>query len=370
MKVPFLDLKANYLNIKNEIDTAIANVINNTAFASGPFVEEFEKNFAEFTGAKHCIAVNSGTAALHLAVIAMGIGKGDEVIIPANTFVATAWAVSYVGAKPVFVDVDPLTYTIDPKKIEAAITQKTKAIIPVHLYGQVADMDAVKLIAKKHGLVVIEDAAQAQGAHYMGMPTGNLGDIACFSFYPGKNLGAFGEGGAITTNNSKAAQRIAQLRSHAQPVKYVHTEVGFNYRMDGIQGAVLNVKLKYLKKNNDARRRIADKYNATFAKIDDLKPPHEPNYSYHIYHLYELGLESKVKRDFLMETLKNKEIYTGLHYPIPVHLQEAYSSLGHKRGDFPVTENAADTLISLPMFPELTDSQVDYVINAIKKFFK
>lgn len=368
MKVPFLDLKANYLSIKNEIDEAIQAVINKTAFASGPFVKEFEDNFADFTNSKHCIAVNSGTSALHLAVIACNIEQGDEVIIPAHTFVATAWSVSYVGAKPVFVDIDPKTYTIDIDKIEEKITSKTKAIIPVHLYGQAANMDSIYEIAKKHNLMVIEDAAQAQGTLYNDKPVGAEANAACYSFYPGKNLGAFGEGGAITTNDDEFAEKVRLLRDHAQPKKYFHESVGFNYRMDGIQGAVLNTKLKHLPKWNEARRNIAKQYSEAFQNIAGLVPPYEPDYSKSIYHLYELKLDSKEKRDALQEYLKHKEIFAGLHYPIPLHLQKAYDELGHKRGDFPITEIAADQLISLPIFPELTSEQVNYVIANVKEF--
>lgn len=370
MKVPFLDLKSNYLPIKDEINDAIMQVIDNTAFASGPFVKEFEINFAKFVSAKHCIAVNSGTSALHLALIAMGVTHGDEVIIPAHTFVSTAWAVSYVGATPVLVDINPRSYTIDTQKIESAITKKTKAIIPVHLYGQVADIKEIKTIATKYNLKVIEDVAQAQGAKYYGESAGNLADIACFSFYPGKNLGAFGEGGAITTNNDEIALRISQLRDHAQPEKYLHTEIGFNYRMDGIQGAVLNVKLKYLDNWNDSRRKIADKYSGIFKDVEGLTIPYEPEYSHHIYHLYELKLESQDIRNNLLEYLKTKEIYAGLHYPIPIHLQPAYSFLNYQIGDFPETEIAANQLISLPIFPELNDEQSNYIIENVIEFIK
>lgn len=368
MKVPFLDLKANYLSIKEEIHEAINNVLERTAFASGPFVEEFENNFANFVDSKYCVAVNSGTSALHLAMIAMGISKGDEVILPAHTFVSTAWAVSYVGAKPVFCDIDSKTYTIDPDKIEALITEKTKAIIPVHLYGQAADINPIKEIAAKYNLKVIEDAAQAQGTKYFNQVAGSLADIACFSFYPGKNLGAFGEGGAIATNDEVIAQRLRQLRDHGQPKKYYHNEIGYNYRMDGIQGAVLNVKFNHLNKWNDSRRRIAQKYTENFANLNGVTPPFEPEYSHHIYHLYELKLTSKTKRDELMEFLKEREIFAGLHYPIPLHLQPAYSHLGYQEGDFPETEIAANQLISLPIFPEMTEEQSDFVITSVKEF--
>lgn len=368
MNVPFLDLKAQYHTIKEEVDTAVLKVLESTAYASGPFVEEFEKSFAAALGVAHCVAVNSGTSALHLALLSLGIGLGDEVIIPAQTFVATAWAVSYVGATAVFCDVTSDTYTLDPAKIEQHITERTKAIIPVHLYGQPADMAAIMLIAEKYNLRVIEDAAQAHLAEYDDKKIGGWGDIACFSFYPGKNLGAYGEGGAITTNSDILAEKCKLLRNHAQPVKYVHTEVGYNYRMDGIQGAVLNVKLKHLPHWTTLRRGIATRYTDAFAKVDGLTPPKERENSKHVYHLYELGLETKKKRDELMTFLNESGIQTGLHYPIPTHLQEVYTGLGYKNGDFPVTEWCANNLLSLPMYPDMTDEMVEYVIKKVIEF--
>ena len=370
MNVPFLDLRAQYHSIKDEVDAAVLKVLESTAYASGPFVEEFEKNYAAAHDVTHCIAVNSCTSALHLALLALGIGQGDEVIIPAHTFVATAWAVSYVGATPVFCDVTSDTYTLDPLKIEAKITDRTKAIIPVHLYGQPADIDTIMLVAEKYNLRVIEDAAQAHLAEYNGKKIGGLADIACFSFYPGKNLGAYGEGGAITTNSDILAEKCKLLRNHAQPVKYVHTEVGYNYRMDGIQGAVLSVKLRHLDNWTEQRRAIAERYTMDFSKVGGLTPPKERDNTKHVYHLYELGLETKEKRDELMEYLKQNEIHSGLHYPIPTHLQEAYIGLGYKVGDFPVTEWCADNLLSLPMYPDMTDEMVEYVIKKVTEFAK
>lgn len=368
MNVPFLDLKTQYYSIKDEVDSAVLSVLASTAYSSGPFVEEFEKNFAQIHNVKHCIAVNSGTSALHLALLSLAIGRGDEVILPAHTFVATAWAISYVGATPVYCDISEDTYTIDPAKIEPLITSKTKAIIPVHLYGQAADLDSVKQIAEKHNLRVIEDAAQAHLAEYNGKIVGGLGDIACFSFYPGKNLGAYGEGGAITTNSDVLAEKCKLLRNHSQPTKYVHTDVGYNYRMDGIQGAVLNVKLKHLDNWTSKRREVAEKYTNAFKMISGLIPPKERNNSKHVYHLYEIGLESKDKRNQLMEYLKANGIQSGLHYPIPTHLQSAYSGLGYKEGDFPITEQCADKLLSLPIYAEMSDEVIDYVVQKVIEF--
>ncbi|MEZ4724174.1 MAG: DegT/DnrJ/EryC1/StrS family aminotransferase [Candidatus Kapaibacterium sp.] len=370
MKVPFLDLRAQYHSIKDEVNEAVLEVLESTAYASGPYVEKFEKEFAAAHNVAHCVALNSGTSALHLALLSLGIGKDDEVIIPAHTFVATAWAVSYVGATPVFCDVTNDTYTLDPLKIEAKITDRTKAIIPVHLYGQPADMDTIMIVAEKYNLRVIEDAAQSHIAEYNGKKIGGLADIACFSFYPGKNLGAYGEGGAITTNSDILAEKCKLLRNHAQPVKYVHTEVGYNYRMDGIQGAVLSVKLRHLDNWTEQRRAIAERYTMDFSKVGGLTPPKERDNTKHVYHLYELGLETKEKRDELMEYLKQNEIHSGLHYPIPTHLQEAYIGLGYKVGDFPVTEWCADNLLSLPMYPDMTDEMVEYVIKKVTEFAK
>jgi dTDP-4-amino-4,6-dideoxygalactose transaminase len=368
MKVPFLDLKINYLSIKDEIDSAISEVLNRTAFALGFAVEDFEKRFADYIGVKHAVACNSGTSALHLALLAVGVKAGDEVITTPHTFVSTTWAISYVGAKPIFVDIDPMTYTIDPAEIERKITQKTKAIIPVHLYGQTADIDPILEIAKKHKLILIEDTAQSHGALYNGNPCGSMGDMGCFSFYPGKNLGAFGEGGMVTTNNDEFAEKIRLLRNHSQPQKYIHTAIGYNYRMDGIQGAVLGVKLRHLDKWNALRRKAAEKYTEGLKHIDGLTPPFVPAYSQPVWHLYELKMPNKELRDGLMDYLQNADIASGLHYPIPVHLQEPYSFLEHKKGDFPETEKAADCLISLPMFPEITDEQINYVVDKIKEF--
>ena len=368
MKVPFLDLRAQYHSIKDEVNEAVLEVLESTAYASGPYVEKFEKEFAAAHNVAHCVALNSGTSALHLALLSLGIGKDDEVILPANTFVATAWAVSYVGAKPVLCDVTPDTYTLDYISLEKLITDKTKALIPVHLFGQPADMDSINLIAKKYNLKVIEDAAQAHLAEYNGSKVGNHSDVACFSFYPGKNLGAYGEGGAILTNDSDIAEKCKLLRNHSQPVKYVHSDIGYNYRMDGIQGAVLSVKLRHLDNWTEQRRAIAERYTMAFSKVSGLTPPKERENTKHVYHLYELGLESQEKRDKLMEYLQSSEVQSGLHYPIPVHLQEAYRDLGYKAGDFPVSEWCANNLISLPMHADMTDEMVEYVIQKVSEF--
>ncbi len=365
MLIPFLDLKAQYSQIKEEVNTEIQKVLDNTSYILGPSVSNFESNFAKYIGVKHCIALNSGTSALHLALLSLDIKAGDEVITSPHTFVSTVWAISYIGAIPVFVDIDENTYNINIDLIEAKITNKTKAIIPVHLYGQAANMIEILKIANEHNVTVIEDAAQAHGAEINGIKVGNFGKIACFSFYPGKNLGAYGEGGALVTNNETIAERCRLLRNHSQPEKYIHNEIGYNYRMDGIQGAVLNVKLNYLDSWNSRRIEIAEMYNETFSNYVDLKIPELLENYKHIYHLYELGFESQVKRDEMMIYLNEKGINTGLHYPIPVHLQKAYSHLAYSIGDFPATEKAANNLLSLPIYAEMTNEMVQFVINSI-----
>lgn len=363
MTIPFVDLKANYQSIKTEINEAIQRVLDNTAFILGKEVKDFEEAFAEYVGAKHCIAVNSGTAAIQVAVQSCGIGMG-EVIIPANTFFATAEGISTAFATPVFVDCDSVSYNIDVSKIEAAITENTRAIMPVHLYGQSADLDPIFEIAKKHNLLVIEDAAQAHGSLYKNKRVGAFGVAGCFSFYPGKNLGAYGEGGAIVTNDDEVAHRARLLRDHGSQKKYHHEIIGYNFRMEGIQGAVLNVKLKYLDKWNDLRREHAARYNELL-KDSDLILPHEMEYARHIYHLYVVQSE---RRDDLMKALNDADIQTGIHYPIPIHLQPAYAFLGHEEGAFPEAEKQAKRLLSLPMFPELTNKQIEQVTNVAKKF--
>jgi dTDP-4-amino-4,6-dideoxygalactose transaminase len=369
MEVPFLDLKAQYESIKSETGPAIADVLESCAFALGPYVEEFEKNFADMTQTEYCAGANSGTSALHLALLACGVGPGDEVILPAHTFVATAWAISYCGAKPVFADIHPEYYTLDSEIIEEKITDKTKAIVPVHLYGQPADMNPIMQIAQRHGLKVIEDAAQSHSAEYKGRRAGSIGHAACFSFYPGKNLGAYGEGGAVVTSDEKIIEKVHLLRNHGQPEKYIHTEIGYNYRMEGIQGAVLNVKLAHLEEWNNKRRNAADNYRKYLNNVGEVEAPAQADYAKHIYHLFELKTPSEEMRERLRKFLGERGIQTGLHYPIPVHLQRAYSHLGHRPGDFSVAEAAAKQLLSLPMFPEITCEQVEYVVDCIKEFF-
>jgi dTDP-4-amino-4,6-dideoxygalactose transaminase len=362
--IPFVDLKAQYQSIKAEINEAIQRVLDNAAFILGKEVQAFEESFADYVGVKHCVAVNNGTAAIQVAVQSCGISAGDEVIIPANTFFATAEGISTAGATPVFVDCDSASYNIDVSKIGAAITEKTKAIMPVHLYGQSADLDAVFEIAKKHNLLVLEDAAQAHGALYKNKRVGVFGVAGCFSFYPGKNLGAYGEGGAVVTNDEEVAYRVRLLRDHGSAKKYHHQIIGYNFRMEGIQGAVLNVKLKYLDGWNDLRREHAARYNELL-KDTDLILPYEMEYVRHIYHLYVVQSEN---RDELMKALNGADIQTGIHYPIPIHLQPAYTFLGHEEGAFPEAERQAKRLLSLPMFPELTNEQIERVADNILRF--
>ncbi len=359
--VPFVDLKQQYASIKTEVDAAIARVIENTSFILGPEVRAFEAAFADYVGARACIAVNSGTAALQLALMAAGIGTGDEVIVPSFTFFATAEAVSVLGASPVFVDVDPLSYTVAAAAIERAITPRTRAVIPVHLYGQAADLDPILELASQHNLHVIEDAAQAHGAEYKDKRVGALGSAGCFSFYPSKNLGAYGEAGAVVTNDEELAARLRLLRDHGSTSKYAHAIVGYNFRMEEIQAAVLNVKLRHLNDWNDARRARAARYNTALSD-SNLVLPREMEYARHVYHVYAV---QSGNRDELQKRLTAAGVQTGVHYPIPIHLQPAYASLGYKRADFPVTESLAERVLSLPMFPELSDDQIDRVAEAI-----
>jgi dTDP-4-amino-4,6-dideoxygalactose transaminase len=361
VSVPFVDLKQQYTSIKSEVDAAIARVIENTSFILGPEVRAFEAAFAEYVGARACIAVNSGTAALQLALMAAGIGAGDEVIVPSFTFFATAEAVSVLGATPVFVDVDPVSYTVTAAAIERAITPRTRALIPVHLYGQAADLDPILELAKKHHLHVIEDAAQAHGAEYKRKRVGALGRAGCFSFYPSKNLGAYGEAGAVVTNDEELAKRLRLLRDHGSTSKYAHAIVGYNFRMEEIQAAVLNVKLRHLNDWNDARRARAARYNALLSSAG-LVLPAEMDYARHVYHVYAVQSQN---RDELQKRLTAAGVQTGVHYPIPIHLQPAYASLGYKGGELPVTENLAERALSLPMFPELSDEQIGRVAEVL-----
>ncbi len=365
-KVPFLDLRAQYETIKSEVDAKLIEVCEKTAFTLGPFVEEFEKNFADYLGTKHFVSTSTGTSALHSALLAFGITKNDEVIVPVNTFTATAEAVVMSGAKPVFVDNDPLNYNIDISKIEQAITHNTRAIMPVHLYGQAVQMEKIMDIAKKHNLIVIEDCAQSHGSTVDNKMTGTFGHAACFSFYPGKNLGSFGEGGGVATNSDDIAEKIMKIRNHGSTVKYVHEFVGYNYNMHGVQGAVLNIKLKRLDKWNERRLEIAKRYNAGLEGVGDIAVPVIEENVKHVFHLYVMRTE---KRDALIEYVNKDNIFPGIHYPYPLHLQESYKDLGYKQGDFPIAEKYAPMLISLPVYPEMKDSQADYVIEKIKSFF-
>ncbi len=364
MRVPFLDLKAQYESIKDEIAIAIQGVLDRTAFAGGPFVEAFEEKYAEFCQTKYALGVSSGTSALWLALTGLGIGAGDEVITIPNTFIATAEAISFCGAKPVFVDVDEQTFNMNSDLLEGAITEKTKAIIPVHLYGQMCDMDPIMAIAKKHGLFVIEDACQAHGAEYKGKRAGSIGDAGCFSFYPGKNLGAYGEAGAIVTNNADLTATINMLKDHGQEKKYYHSMVGWNARMDGFQGAILDVKLKHLVQWTDARRKNAALYKELLDPIDGIFAPEEAAYAKHVYHVYSIRVQD---RDTIIPALAKREVFCGIHYPVPLHLQQAYESLGYKQGDFPVAEECCGKIMSLPMFPELSDDQIREVVTQLQQ---
>lgn len=367
MNVPFIDLKLQYSGIKEEIKKAIDVVLENSAYVLGKSVSDFEKSFAEIHKVNFCYGVSSGTDGNHLVLWGLGIKPGDEVIIPANTFIATVWGATLCGAKPVFVDCHRDSYNIDPDKIEEAITPKTKAIVAVHLYGQPADMDALSRIAEKHNLILVEDCAQAHLSEYKNIKVGGLSKASSFSFYPGKNLGAYGEGGAVVTNDTELAEKFRMMRDHGSPKKYLHTIFGTNYRMEGIQGAVLGVKLKYLEKWTEKRRNAAKAYNDLLKDVSGIKLPVEMPYSNHVYHLFVLQVREK-SRDDLSLFLNQSGISTGLHYPIPLHLQPCFEYLGYKRGDFPVTEKLADSCISLPIYPEIEYAQIEYVCDKIKKF--
>jgi dTDP-4-amino-4,6-dideoxygalactose transaminase len=364
MKVPFLDLKAHHAPMIDEFEGAIRKVIESSAFAGGPFVERFEEEFAAYCGSKCAIGVGNGTDALWLTLLALGIGEGDEVITVPNTFIATAEAITYCKAQPVFVDVDETTFTMDPAELKRSVTARTKAIIPVHLFGQPADMDPILEFARAHGLFVIEDAAQAHGAEYKGRKAGTMGDAGSFSFYPGKNLGAFGEAGAIVTDDAELRKKIQVLRDHGQARKYYHTMVGWNCRMDGIQAAVLSIKLRHLERANLLRREHALQYNQAFAGIDEIATPFEASYARHVYHVYAIRVQ---ERDEIRRRLEEKGIGSAVHYPIPIHLQEACRNLGYTAGAFPVAESLAEKFLSLPMFPELTEEQIEYVAHCVSE---
>lgn len=405
MQVPFLDLKVQYKQIQQEVRPMVEEAMTNGAFVGGPQVSSFETEFADYCDSKYCVGVGSGTDALRFALMAVGVGMGDEVITVPNTFIATTEAISQVGAKPVFVDIDKHTYNMDPQKLENYLKQRfansskqagwtstthgvspactdlvssnldapcsmphatrPKAVIPVHLYGQIADMDPILEIAQKHNLAVIEDACQAHGSVYKGRKAGSMGAAGCFSFYPGKNLGAYGEGGAVVTQDEETANKIRMIRDHGQQQKYFHEMEGYNGRLDAIQAGVLRIKLKRLDDWNGLRRENAAYYNEILPKSDGIVLPVEADSSQSVYHLYVILVDD---RDGLQRFLGDKEVATGLHYPVPLHLQKAYAHLGYKEGSFPVSENAAKRLISLPMFPELSREQIEYVATCIKEF--
>ncbi len=361
--IPFVDLKSQYASIKDEVNTAIQGVLDSCQFTLGSEVAAFEQEFAAYCHAQHGIGVNSGTSALHLALLAAGVGRGDEVITVPFTFVATVAAIHYSGARTVFVDIDPRSFTMDAARIEAAITPNTKAILPVHLYGQPADMTPILEIARKRGLVVIEDAAQAHGAEYQGRRAGSIGDMGCFSFYPGKNLGAYGEGGMVTTNNPDYARTIRMLRDWGAERKYEHVLKGYNYRLEGIQGAVLRIKLRRLEAWTEARRSVAACYDRILAG-SGVRTPEAMPYARHVYHIYAIRT---AHRQAWQDALQTQGIQTGIHYPIPVHLLPAYADLGYRQGQFPHAEKAAAEVLSLPMFPELSSAQCETVSAAIRK---
>ena len=363
--VPYLDLPAQMRAIRPEIDAVIRRTLDQCSFCLGPEVVQFEKDFARFIGAKHCIGFNSGTSALHVALLLLDIGPGDEVITTPYTFVATSWAISYTGAKPVYVDIENDSFNLDPKNVESAITSRTKAILPVHLYGRPCDLGALLEISRRHRLPLVEDAAQAHGAKYRGKIVGTFGAMSCFSFYPGKNLGAYGEAGALLTQEDTLAARARSLRDHGSTQRYYHDEIGFNYRMEGIQGGVLGVKLKYLDAWTRQRRRVAQLYNELLESTP-LQLPQEGADIESAWHLYVVR---HPQRDELKKYLEQNGIGCGLHYPLPLHLQKAYQHLGYKRGAFPVAEKAAQECLSLPIYPELSDEQLERVTSVIKQFF-
>lgn len=363
--IPVLDLQAQINALRPELDAAVAAVLDGGQFILGPHVESFERRFAEYCATPHAVAVNSGTASLYMALVAAGIGRGDEVITVPMTFIATAAAIELAGAKPVFVDIDPGRWTMDPARIEAAITPRTKALLPVHLYGQMADMDEIMAIARIHQLVVIEDACQAHGAELAGRRAGSLGHMGCFSFYPGKNLGALGEGGAVVTTSDELAKRLRMLRNWGQDGKYNHVLKGLNARMDGIQGAVLSVKMNYIEAWTEARQARAALYDRLLADLP-VRLPSVPANARHARHCYSLCVDD---RDRVCERLEADGIATAIHYPIPLHLQPAYADLGYAKGDFPVAEALAATTLSLPLYPELSEADVREVANSLARAF-
>ena len=363
--VPYLDLAAQLRPIRAEIDAAIARTLDNSSFCLGPEVKAFEEAFARHCGVRHALGFNSGTSALHVAMRLLGVGPGDEVITTPFTFVATAWAIVYVGAKPVFADIDEATFNLDPQEVQKQLTAHTKAVLPVHLYGHPCDMARLIECVRSRGVPLVEDAAQAIGARYRGQSVGTFGQLACFSFYPAKNLGACGEGGALVTNDDAFAARAKSLREHGSTVRYHHDEVGYNYRMEGLQGAVLNVKLKRLEAWTERRREIAQRYRQLLEGTP-LRLPMEASYAKSAWHLYVVR---HPKRDKLKQHLEANQIGCAIHYPVPLHLQKCFAELGHRSGDFPVAERAARECLCLPIYPELTDAQVERVATCVRNFF-
>ena len=378
MKVPFLDLQAQYKTIYSDIQKEINEVLDNTSYICGKKVKAFEESFAKTHGARYCLGLSSGTDALHLAYWSSGIGISsqiqtgklraelDEVIVPVNTYIATVETITIAGAKPVFVDHDEDTYNIDPLKIEEKITSRTKAIVVVHLYGQPVDLDPIIAIARKYNLLLIEDCSQAHFAEYKGKRIGTFGNVGTFSFYPGKNLGAYGEAGAVITNDDTLYEKMLKFRQHGAVVKYVHDIEGHNYRMEELQGAVLGVKLKHIDGWTEGRRRAAKKYYELLQGVPQIILPVEASYAKHVYHLFEVRVQN---RESLINYLKQRGIDTGLHYPIPLHLQQAYTYLGYKKGDYPIAEKCCSEILSLPIFPEMTDQQLEYVSQSMKEFY-
>ncbi len=364
MRIPFVDLKSQYAALKPEIDAVVLSVMSRGAFIMGPEHDRFETAFAAYVGGRHCAAVSNGTDALELAIMACGLGEGAEVIVPANTFIATAEAVTHAGGRVRFVDVDPHTYTMDPGLLERAITPQTKAVIPVHLYGVSADMDPILAIARRHGLKVIEDCAQAHGARYKGRVVGTFGDVACFSFYPGKNLGAYGDGGAIVTNDAEIFDRVKLLRNHGQSARYVHAIEGYCRRLDNLQAAVLEIKLPHLDAWNAARRQAAAEYTRRLTALSGIVTPFVPDYAEPVFHLYVIRTAA---RDEVRAALAEADIECGMHYPLPLHEQPAYAYLGHAPDDFPVSHEHGPLLLSLPIFPELQIDQIEQVVGAVQR---
>jgi dTDP-4-amino-4,6-dideoxygalactose transaminase len=369
MHVPFLDLREHHRSLWPQLQAALEPVLAEAQFILGPAVERFEQHFADYVGARHCVGLNNGTSALHMALLACGVGPGDEVITTPATWISTSWAISYVGARPVFVDVDPVTYTLDPDQAERALTLRTRAVLPVHLYGQAADMTRLRALAESRGLILIEDCAQAHGARHAGRHVGTFGQAGCFSFYPGKNLGAFGEGGCVVTDDDDIARHIRRLRDHAQEGRHRHVEIGFNTRMEGVQAAVLDAKLPHLDAWNAARARHAGRYRELLAGVPALTLPQAPDPAAHVWHLFVVLVHGH-DRDRFRQALAERGVAAAVHYPTPVPFQPAYEHLGYRRGDFPVAEELMERCVSLPLYPELTDAQTAYVAGVVRELLE